>query len=91
MTNCINCGATLHYSNNDTICKCVYCDTEYHINQEGKINEYCIELEIMGQKRKFYISELKFNKLFGSCGRNINGELESHYIATKIKMELIEM
>ena len=39
ITNCLNCGAPLHYNDNDTICKCEYCDTEYHlkININGVI------------------------------------------------------
>lgn len=91
MTNCINCGATLHYSNNDMICKCAYCGTEYHIDQLGRVNEYYVELEIMGQKRKFYIGELSFNKLYSSCGRSLNGKLMPNYITSKIEMKLIEM
>lgn len=33
-TNCKNCGAPLNYSKADygKIAKCVYCDTEYHID-----------------------------------------------------------
>jgi ribosomal protein L31 len=93
--NCLNCGAPLHYNDNDTICKCKYCDTEYHLKKDvsgvKQIEEYEIELEIMGEKHKFYIGDFKLNHICKDNYRDINGNMIYQKIKPKITMNLIEM
>ena len=92
--NCINCGAPLHYNNDDLICRCDYCGTEYHIKKESgicSISEYEFELEIAGKKRKFYAGDIKLNKLCFDSYRNARGELVKGKTIDKLKMTLIEM
>lgn len=86
MTNCINCGAPIH--NN----KCDYCGTEYTLDEMGRINEYKVKLNILGEDRCFYIGDIKVNRLFSDGPyRNFNGDLVANEIAKKIKLTLIEM
>lgn len=55
--NCKNCGAPLHYENNLAICS--YCGTEYHIDCDGRIEEYNVTLNVLGENKQFYISNIE--------------------------------
>lgn len=57
-TNCKNCGAVLHYDLENRLAKCAYCGSEYHLDNLGRIEEYKVELEILGQRRTFYINSI---------------------------------
>lgn len=76
-TNCINCGAPLTYGSNkyESIAKCPYCKTEYHIDRLGNVEEYKVRIMLMGSVRYFYITDICFNKLYHSNFRNMNGQL----------------
>lgn len=60
-TNCKNCGAPLEYDRTKygKTTKCKYCRTEYHIDLLGRVEEYKVKLEIMGEIREFYIGEIE--------------------------------
>lgn len=59
-TNCLNCGAVLHYdaNNHERMAKCGYCGTEYHIDELGRLEEYKVKLMIGGQVREFYVESI---------------------------------
>lgn len=84
-TNCINCGAPLHNE------KCDYCGTEYHLDNNGQINEYKVKLNIMGEEKEFYISKVEKNAIFGDAYRNMEGNLVINKICDKLKIQLIEI
>lgn len=93
LTNCTNCGAPLNFKEQDygKLAKCSYCDTEYHLDLLGRVEEYKVKLKIMGEVKEFYISEIKVHPLYfdntyiGADGRMAN------VINHKIKVELIEL
>ena len=58
-TNCKNCGAPLHFEIENRLAVCKYCNTEYHLDNLGRIKEYTVELELFGRRMKFYINEIK--------------------------------
>ena len=74
-TNCKNCGAPLKYDLNNRIATCQYCNTEYHLDNLGRIEEYKVELEIMGQKRIFYIDCVTIEPVYVDVYRTISGEI----------------
>lgn len=84
-TNCINCGAPL---NNN---KCDYCGTKYTLDEFGQINEYKVKLNIMGQEKEFYISEIETHCIYSDAYRDINGKLARKKICNKAELKLIEM
>lgn len=91
-TNCLNCGAPLHYD--ETLygksCKCEYCKTEYHIDEIGEVEEYSVKIKINNKIHKFYISDLKINHINNDCYRDSRGRLHSKKIGTKMTAKLIE-
>lgn len=93
-TNCKNCGAPLHYdeTNYGKVAKCEYCRQEYHIDNLGRIEEYKVKLEIMGEVKEFYISDFQIHKLYtGDIGRDIGGKLKMSRPISKTEIKLIEI
>lgn len=71
ITNCINCGAPLQGT------KCGYCNTEYHLDDLGRLKDYhTVKLELFGKTMEFYINYITSTpnyeqfELVG-CGRKI--------------------
>lgn len=93
--NCCNCGAPLHFNNNNNELKkyveCEYCGTQYGLDENNEIKDYQIELLVHGKKRKFYISNLECTKLFGDAMRDSCGLLHGNVVAEKYKLELVEI
>lgn len=60
-TNCLNCGAPLHYDETSygSTAKCKYCDTEYHIDKLGRVEEYKVKLKMYNKIISFYIGSMK--------------------------------
>ena len=89
---CDNCGASLKYNKETKECKCEYCRTEYYVTNDGIIEGMLIRLKIHGEDKKFYIAREEYHKLWSSdtC-RTFDGKLTSVPIATKMKLELIEV
>ena len=77
-TNCNNCGAPLHYKEKDfgKLAKCQYCDTEYHIDMLGRVEEYKVKIKIMGVVKEFYISNVICEPEFIETYRTLDGRLE---------------
>lgn len=59
-TNCHNCGAPLKYDekNYGSTAKCKYCNTEYHIDNLGRIEEYKVKLMFYGKIVTFYVGSV---------------------------------
>ena len=55
--------------------KCEYCTSEYHLDDLGRITEYQVELEIFGERRKFYISNIEIEQLYNDLYRDRVGKL----------------
>lgn len=91
-TNCKNCGAPLSYGKNkyESIAKCKYCNTEYHIDRLGKIEEYKVKIELFGEIHEFYISEVMVVPI-SEASRNTDGKLIRSNKYEKIKIKLIEL
>ena len=91
-TNCKNCGAPLTYHKTDygKTTKCKYCRQEYHIDLLGRVEEYKVKLEFMGEIKDFYIAEWEIQKIYGDAYRNIEGNLITSKPIKKIKLSLIE-
>lgn len=89
-TNCINCGAPLHYdeTNYGELAKCQYCNTEYHIDRLGRIEEYNVKIKIMGKTIDFYVSEMKIQPIC-STSRNIAGNLIRRKLKDVYELRLI--
>lgn len=88
-TNCKNCGAPLKFDIKNHFATCKYCGTEYHLDDLGRVKEYQVELEIFGEKRKFYISKIMVEPSYVAF-RDMNGDLTSERIGNEnIKIELI--
>lgn len=89
-TNCLNCGAPLEYKETDygRTSKCRYCDTEYHIDELGRVKEYKVKLKVMGEVVEFYISNMAMHPLTDSY-RDGNGKLHRHLIKNVIELKLI--
>ena len=92
-TNCKNCGAPLHYdkTNYGKVAKCQYCETEYHIDLLGRVEEYKIKIEFMGQVREYYIGEWQLHPIVTDVFRGIDGSLIRPKPIYKTKLELIEI
>jgi len=96
-TNCLNCGAVLEYGTNDyeSIAKCHYCGTEYHIDRLGKVEEYKVKLQIMGAIHEFYISEVRLKNMYEpEIFRNLDGRVimsNTYMSAQQMELELVEM
>lgn len=56
-TNCLNCNAPLHYNetNYGSTAKCKYCDTEYHIDKLGRVEEYKVKIKMYNKIISFYV------------------------------------
>lgn len=95
ITNCANCGAPLDFlSEENGIVKCQYCATQYHVNHDTinpTIEEYYVEFDFMGERRKFYIGDVEVNPIYTSVKRDMFGRLQKEKVASKIKMNLIEL
>lgn len=89
-TNCLNCGAPLHYTETDygRISKCEHCGTEYHIDELDRVEEYKVKIKIMGEVVDFYIDNMKMYPLTDSW-RDSKGELHRHLIKNIIELNLI--
>jgi len=50
-TNCINCGAPLHYTETDygRTSRCEHCMTEYHIDELGRVKENLVKIKLLGE------------------------------------------
>ena len=59
-TNCINCGAPLHYTETDygRTSRCEHCLTEYHIDELGRVKENLVKIKLLGQVVEFYIQSI---------------------------------
>lgn len=94
LTNCTNCGAPLKFKEKDygKLAKCSYCDTEYHLDLLGRVEEYKVKLKIMGEVKEFYISEVEVHPLynFDNTYIGVDGRM-TNVINHKIKVELIEL
>lgn len=90
---CKNCGAALHYdkSNYGAVAKCKYCDTEYHIDLLGRVEEYKVKIEILGKVRQYYIGEWELYPLYLNAYRDISGKLNYQEPIYKTKLTLIEI
>jgi hypothetical protein len=92
-TNCKNCGGLLRYdkTNYGKTAKCEYCGTEYHIDLLGRVEEYKIKLEFMGEMKEFYIGKWEMNPIFKESFRGIDGTLITNKPIYKTKLNLIEI
>lgn len=93
LTNCANCGAPLKFKEQDygKLAKCPYCDTEYHLDLLGRVEEYKVKLKIMGEVKEFYISEIEIHPIceeFSYIGFN---EKMTYIRDNRLKIELIEL
>lgn len=93
ITNCKNCGAILHFSEKDYGKKaiCDYCHTEYHIDLLGRVEEYKVKLDVLGEIREFYIGEFITERIGLDGYRDFNGTLHWNYSKPKVKLNLIEL
>jgi hypothetical protein len=84
-TNCKNCGAPLVGN------RCEYCGTEYEYIMELDSFEQVIELNIGGQKRKFYINEISAEPICITDYQSIDMTCKRTRIESspRIKIELI--
>ena len=60
-TNCLNCGAPLHYNETQygSTAKCKFCDTEFHIDKLGRVEEYKVKIKMYNKIISFYIGTMK--------------------------------
>lgn len=91
-TNCKNCGAPLHYdkTNYGKVSECRYCGTEYHIDLLGRIEEYKIKIEFMGEVRDYYIGSWSVESLPLLEFIGLDGKRFIDTPKYKSKLELIE-
>lgn len=61
LTNCTNCGAVMEYSKQyyGGMYKCPYCNTEYHIDLLGRVEEYKVKFKWMGKLVDAYLSSVR--------------------------------
>lgn len=89
-TNCLNCGAPLHYTETDygktSICE--HCGTEYHIDQLGRVEEYKVKIKVMGKVIDFYVTNMKMYPLTDSW-RTSDGQLHTHLVKNIVELNLI--
>lgn len=88
-TNCKNCGGILKYEKEKVYCP--YCGSIYHLDNVCRIEEYKIELEIYGKKRKFYIGEIQVHPIVADVTRSIDGYVRHEKMGEKMKINLIEL
>lgn len=76
-TNCMNCGAPLHYDETSygSTAKCAYCDTEYHIDKLGRVEEYKVKLKMQGHIISFYIGTMTYEPPPMETYRTYSGEM----------------
>lgn len=90
---CINCGAPLHHNDNEFI-KCEYCGCEYSngydipIKGTASLESGIIELEINGEYKKFYVSEMEINPIFKDFSRHCK---PAQPMCHKMVIKMIEM
>ena len=79
-TNCMNCGSPLHYdeTNYGSTAKCAYCDTEYHIDKLGRVEEYKVKLKMQGHIISFYIGTMTYEPPPMETYRTYSGEM--HFV-----------
>lgn len=89
LTNCKNCGAPLQYNkiSYGKTAKCNYCNTEYHIDKLGRVEEYKVSLMIMGKVRNYYISSVAVKPILLDCGRSLDSRVE-YVTAMQYKSEI---
>lgn len=75
ISNCLNCGAALNYGETDyeSVYKCPYCKTEYHIDRLGKVEEYKVKIQVMGEIREFYVDTISMENQILCIERYIDG------------------
>lgn len=91
---CQNCGANLKaYPDENGVIKCPYCETEYYYDSYLDSGFQVVRLNIYGKERKFYISEIEENTIWGEITRPIDDTMEQTpiTITRKLKCQLIEM
>jgi hypothetical protein len=73
----MNCGAPLHYDETSygSTAKCPYCDTEYHIDKLGRVEEYKVKLKMFGKIMSFYIGTITCEPIPIDSYRTIDGEM----------------
>mgnify|MGYP002854250237 CR=1 FL=1 len=86
--NCKNCGAPLHYNLKNRKARCSYCDSEYHLDDLGRVKEYIVEIEIFGKREKFYIANIDIERLYDEY-RSLDGCMRTIPQKNIIKLELI--
>lgn len=91
-TNCKNCGSVLHFDREHKLAICEYCSSEYHLDNLGMIEEYKVELEVMGERMTFYINcitvEPEYFELETTCLNEFNNAVVKRNKDT-IKLELV--
>ena len=78
-TNCMNCGSPLHYdeTNYGSTAKCAYCDTEYHIDKLGRVEEYKVKLKMFGKIISFYLGSMTYEPVLLDTYRTLDGDMHS--------------
>jgi DNA-directed RNA polymerase subunit M/transcription elongation factor TFIIS len=76
-TNCLNCGATLHYDETQygSTAKCKFCGTEYHIDKLGRVEEYKVKLKMQNHIISFYIGSMIYEPAPMETYRTIDGDM----------------
>lgn len=79
-TNCMNCGSPLHYDETSygSTAKCAYCDTEYHIDKLGRVEEYKVKLKMQGHIISFYIGTMTYQPAPIETYRTLDGDM--HFV-----------
>lgn len=77
-TNCLNCGAPLHYdeTNYGSCAKCKYCDTEYHIDKLGRVEEYKVKLKMYNKIISFYLGSMTYEPVMTDITMLCDGRLK---------------
>lgn len=88
---CMNCGASLHYTEKDygKEIKCKYCRTEYHLDNLGKVEEFKVKLKIQDRIVNFYISELTIEPIYSEITRLGDNTIKTTQERAQLKLELI--
>lgn len=86
--NCLNCGSPLQYdeTNYGSIAKCKYCNTEYHIDKLGRVEEYKVKLKLQNKIISFYIGEMRYGPIILDRSYLFDGR--THIETTKAVIEL---
>lgn len=94
LTNCSNCGAPLKYDEESygSIAKCKYCNTEYHIDKLGMIEEYKVKLKIHDKIVSFYIGTMTVEPQYiETTERWIDGSMHSNSYALNLPQLTLEL